>query len=409
MKILYALLLFMLSIFFIPFAISQENPPILVDIGLHNFGNCVAIAANDRHNAVGQCTDEKDSTKKVAWFRYKSGNTTYTLLPMVPGMPCEALRITERNQVYGTCSSTDGTKVPVAWDGDQPSIPPIVLKPAMVGTSPDKSATIKSVGQTVTVGQSFKEPNLKGESMAVYWRVNSDVAVPITGSWDGCVPTSIMESPTNYNWITLNCPDTTGNLKAKIATKKPGNSTYVITALKMPENSTRCTLGNASEYGRVLGTCNFSGGISRATYWPTPDGEPSVMKKEPDDKSVSAYINAEGIKLIVYIDNAGHEHDALWDIHQGKVIEIEPLPSTSIVSTAGIADKNTTILINTRSAEKVNQGAYLSDSLKTVGIGFYKGGNASHLQGINPEGTFGVGSAIGADGKRYAIGFSIPH
>lgn len=386
------------SFFYMSFAVGEESAQVLESIGPATYGDCVAMATNNDHNAVGRCAGDKSNTV-VAWFRVKSTREVFILPPLASGKSCEALRMTERNKIYGKCITSSDVETAVVWDGLKPSEPPMALEPV----SKDKSVIVTSVGQDFLVGQSFRKLAQKGQSTSVIWRFDSKTPTSISGTRDSCAPTSIKEARTGYSYITLICPEP---ITAKVAVKSPNTLKYVIKALTVPKGASQCTLGNTNESGQTLGTCHYLDGMLRTTYWSTIDGEPHVLKKDPDEKSVSVQLSNSGNALFIYQDSARHQHNALWNVQQDKVITISPLLQTSIVGTAGLANNNIVIL-NTRNASNVDQGAYLSPSLNTVGIGFYGGGKASYLEWINSIGTYAVGSAKGADGKRYAIGFSL--
>ncbi|MFL1527693.1 hypothetical protein [Pseudomonas sp. O230] len=388
------------SISFINSAVSLEQTPTLESIGPQDYEYCAANATNNSQAAVGMCTAEEGNAVQVAWIRFRNNTKIATLPPLLPNKSCTALRISERNEIYGTCISSTGQQTPVVWDGREPSLAPIALKPA----GQDKSVTVTAVGATSLVGRSFTELEQKGTSRVVVWRFGSDVAEPVSSSPDNCVPTSMMEARTGYNWITLNCPVSTGNSIAKVATKAPNNLTYVITALQTPDNSSHCTLNNTNESGRTLGTCHYPNKALRTAYWQTLSSAPTTLNTVP--QNASTILNDSGTALIIYQD-AQDFYDGLWNIHQNKVTTIASLPKTAIFNTAGLAD-NGIVLLNTRTPQNENQGAYWSTSKETVGIGFFKGGKTSYLLGINHDGNYAVGSARGSDGKQYAIGFSLP-
>ncbi|MGE8186463.1 hypothetical protein [Pseudomonas sp. NPDC086278] len=388
------------SLIYIGSAVGQERAPTLESIGPAGYQYCVANATNNNQSAVGICSAEKGNSLQVAWLRHKTGEI-FVLPPLASNKSCRALRISEQGKIYGLCLDASEVNINVVWDGSRPSSAPIALKPA----GQDKSVAVTTMGSSSLVGQSFTEANQKGQSMPVVWRFDSGVAEPVTGSRDSCVPTSMMESTTGYTWISLNCPGSPNNSTAKVATKKPNSPTYVVTALQLPDKSTQCTLGNTNDPGQTIAVCHFPNGVLRTTYWQTIDSPPTSLDKPPYPQNAPTKLNSSGNALIVYTDTRVY-FDALWNIYQNKVSTITPLPKTDTLSTIGPANNNI-VLLNTRDAQNVDQGAFLSRSLETVGIGFFKGGKASYVKEINQDGNYAVGSATGADGKEYAIGFAL--
>lgn len=379
-------------------AYSLEPVPTLKDIGPPNLENCVAYAVNDVMSAVGECNGGSGSTVKSAWINYKPRKISI-LPPLVPGSSCTALRVNEKNEVYGKCAGSNGQEQYVIWNGVTNNAPPVALKPM----GQDQSMIITAVGDDFLVGQSFTGPNQQGQSMVTLWSFSSGGAQPMTGVRDNCVATSMKESLTDYNWISLNCPSPTGNTDVKVATKVAGSSTYAVTPLQIPAKSSYCQLGNTTERGQTLGTCGYPDGIPRAAYWPSLTATPTTPNNITG-QSVAARMN-DGSGLIVFQDSNNNRKDALWIFSQNQVVTIAPPPQATIVSTVALAE-NGVVLLDILDAQNRAQGAFLSQSFKTIGIGFLKGGRASRLEGINPKGTYAVGSATGADGKQYAIGFS---
>lgn len=380
-------------------AYSLEPVPTLKDIGPPNLENCVAYAVNDVMSVVGECNGGSGSIVKSAWINYKPGKIS--ILPsLVPGSSCTALRVNERNEVYGKCTGSNGQEQHVVWNGVANNAPPVALKPL----GQDQSMIVTAVGDDFLVGQSFTGLNQQGQSTVTLWSFSTGGAQPMTGIRDNCVATSMKESLTDYNWISLNCPSPMGNTDVKVATKVAGSSTYVVTDLQIPANSLYCRLGNTAERSQTFGSCRYPDGNPRAVHWPSINSTPVVLMSNAH-KSAAARANDGGNGLIIFHDVNNNRSDALWNFSQNQVVNIVLPPQSKIDSTAGLANNNI-VLLNTRDGQNREQGAFVSESLKTISIGFLKGGRASRLEGINPKGTYAVGSATGADGKQYAIGFS---
>ena len=372
---------------------AQAAPPQAVLVGPTG-KTCLTAAVTDNGNVLGACINQ---TPTQAWF-FRPPSTFINLKPPALGSACDPHQMGV-NVMVGTCKKLLGISGVVTWSINTPSGPPTELLPLILDLRTSFGAANlhgQVAGQSIGTRQT-----------AVLWPLFGEgKPIMVSNRYDNCKVADINDEAHNgLPNVALNC----GN-SPRVATYN--GVKYLVNTLKTPADAINCKVTAINNSDKAAGTCNYTNGPSKATFWSSFDAVPTTLASANGYATETQFFNENDLIVVKETDTTPGKivRPRLWRQVSNQAPYV-PVPSgcnlIQVEALAQAVDKTIMTCVPTDSNAPL--GVYTWSPAEGLTEVLGMAGTEDNLaRAISISGTLGGGYGVTPSGSAQAFQVSLP-